>query len=251
MNDVHKFSGDDDPFFGDCLAVGKEFGLPPDSPAVVEIVNLRASEFVALRALAKVMDMHDITETVLEQYRIDELTGLRTRDAFIEDSDILRSDIHQNEAFGLDGHNSAMLFMLDLKRLHKINKSGGHAEGDRVISLTGNFLDEIVADEDSIHAMAGRLGGDEFAVIVTFDQTQHTSEEMREKILEKLAELYGKTPHGLRVGEPAISEVEKSMIDLFKEADPKAPKTLAQKIGKLALNMKGSLSRALPLQRAA
>jgi len=233
--------------------VAAEFKLPANHEAVVEVVALRRSEEVALDALRDVLDHYDQTAADLYNFRFDKLTTLRVRDAFMEDANGKLADVFYRDVSGAKGPNAAFYTGIDLRKLHDINKKGGHPAGDRVLGSTGLFLDNLVIpDDEGLETLAGRLGGDEFGVLVCYDKSVLDEETAKQKIIIRLNKWAVEgTPHGIRIGDPATITPEKTWKDIFKEADPKAPKSKRQAIGRLAVNLFYSTKRSLNLKTAA
>ena len=229
------------------LAVAKEFNLPPDHPVVGELLELRRDSDAAFTGLVNVMDMYVQAEELLDKYRIDRMTGLLVRDAFLDEVDALRSLVHQTATDGTKNHhNEAVLFMIDLKNLHGVNKKGGHEAGDLLIENTGRMLREIIGSEEHVSATPGRLGGDEFGIFLTFDRLVVTLDQVTQTFLERFGNwAENDTTYGARIGNPAISTPEKSRTDLLREADPKAPKSMGQRVGKFVLKLGYSFGRHL------
>ncbi len=93
--------------------------------------------------------------TLLEKLSFyDELTGLKNRRSFIEDTAKIKNKT--------DSYNSFSLIIADMNHLKAINDDKGHLEGDR-------YLIEIakVLLENNTNYQIYRLGGDEFAIIMT------------------------------------------------------------------------------------
>lgn len=85
----------------------------------------------------------------------DMLTGLPNRTLFVKElKNALTAGIEEDEAL-------ALLF-IDLDRFKKINDSLGHAIGDRVLTVIGERLKEMIQNDN----IAARLGGDEFLVML-------------------------------------------------------------------------------------
>jgi diguanylate cyclase (GGDEF)-like protein len=225
-------------------AAARELDLPVDHKAVDAVILARFGENLALEALNHIGEKLQETKAKLETYRRDPMTNLLLRRAYIEETDAKRQMVHENAAAGANGHNTALMVMLDLKRLHTINEKGGHASGDNVITGTGEGLLDMVDSDPDMDITPGRLGGDEFAVLVTFDNSLMTVEQVQDSIFAKLNKIgIDRTPYGLRVGDAALSSPDKTVIDLFKEADPKAPKSMKQKLGKFLINLTYSAKR--------
>jgi diguanylate cyclase (GGDEF)-like protein len=104
----------------------------------------------AIFAVALVKEHRELAEKTAA--RIDSLTGVATRGAFMAEVAALLDD-------GARRHRMA-LAVIDLDRFKSINDSFGHALGDRVLAVFGAAARATVGPTD----MIGRLGGEEFAV---------------------------------------------------------------------------------------
>jgi len=87
--------------------------------------------------------------------RVDSLTGLLNRRAFIEE---LRRELLRAQ------RNSAMIALvyIDINDFKQINDTEGHHKGDEVLKLLGNIITHTKRDID----IAARLGGDEFCIVL-------------------------------------------------------------------------------------
>ena len=94
-------------------------------------------------------------DLLLEQARIDALTGLKNRAAM---DDAL---VAATAAYVRAGQPFALL-MIDLDHFKEINDTYGHGAGDAVLSKIGTSLSDRCRPYDS----ACRFGGDEFGVIL-------------------------------------------------------------------------------------
>ena len=90
----------------------------------------------------------------------DVLTGLPNRMLFVKE---LKTALSKVE----DGEELALLF-IDLDRFKKINDSLGHIIGDKVLTVIGERLKNVIQDGN----IAARLGGDEFLILL-----QHIKKE--------------------------------------------------------------------------
>ncbi|MUM18521.1 GGDEF domain-containing protein [Mycobacterium sp. CBMA271] len=101
---------------------------------------------------------------------IDQLTGLRNRRGFDDQSTALVTAARSREA-------ELSAIMIDLDRFKKINDLFGHTVGDQVIVATAARIEEIAGDS----AVVGRLGGEEFCVMVIAPapQAQTLAERIR------------------------------------------------------------------------
>ncbi|HEX7290350.1 MAG TPA: GGDEF domain-containing protein [Conexibacter sp.] len=94
-----------------------------------------------------------LVQDLVDQARIDPLTGLLNRRGFEE-----RLDIELARA--IRDASSLAVVVLDLDRFKDVNDTHGHEVGDRVLTWIGAVLTEHVRGVD----VAARLGGDEFVV---------------------------------------------------------------------------------------
>ena len=79
--------------------------------------------------------------------RIDDLTGVLNRSAFLD-------DLREASARG----DAGSLFFVDLDHFKRINDFHGHAVGDAALSAVGRALNNYLGE-----GLVGRLGGEEFA----------------------------------------------------------------------------------------
>lgn len=103
--------------------------------------------------------------------RIDILTGLTNRRAFMEQTDVI---VQQTKA-GIIPNMHCL--MLDIDYFKKINDQYGHAGGDKVLVELASLLKGIVRETDIV----ARLGGEEFAV-VTVDHDVIEAYQLAERI---------------------------------------------------------------------
>jgi hypothetical protein len=94
-------------------------------------------------------------------------------------------------------------------------------------------MGSIFEENNDIVSIPARLGGDEFAVTVAFDSSKYPIESIKKGLYEGIV-VWGETetPHGVRMGDVAVSSIEKEISELFSEADPKKPKTWLQRFKK-------------------
>jgi len=106
----------------------------------------------------------------------DVLTGLKNKASFEKELD----DLNQ----GLNRLGSIAILVFDLNNLKIVNDTYGHNEGDRLLHIAA----ELIEDHFNQIGRAFRVGGDEFTVIV-FDKEKKEIEEainqFNEKIIEK------------------------------------------------------------------
>ena len=158
--------------------------------------------------------------------RRDELTGIKNKNAFAEQSLILDNRIKEEGKYFQFG-----IVMCDVNDLKMINDTRGHSFGDEAIQRTSRIICDIFK-----HSPVFRIGGDEFVVILI----DHDYKE-REKLLEALKDESYENKRA-RSG-PVIAcglavfdaDKDKCFSDVFKRADSsmydnkKEIKTLAPK----------------------
>ena len=103
--------------------------------------------------------------------RRDELTGIKNKNAFIEQSEIMDKKIASGEKDDLFG-----IVMCDINDLKLLNDTRGHSFGDEAIQRASRMICDIYK-----HSPVFRVGGDEFVVIMTGYDLQH-----RDELIEKL-----------------------------------------------------------------
>lgn len=102
--------------------------------------------------------------------RVDPLTGLANRRAFLADGDTITR--HQ-----FSRGRPVAVFLIDLDHFKAVNDKYGHAMGDRVLKLFAEICGEKLRASD----LVGRLGGEEFAVLIS-DATRDNAFLVAERI---------------------------------------------------------------------
>ncbi|MGI9352590.1 MAG: GGDEF domain-containing protein [Rhizobiaceae bacterium] len=106
--------------------------------------------------------------------RLDDLTGLLSREAFLED--------FRNECAQPGDDVSDAFLIVDADFFKKINDSHGHIAGDRALVAITDALSCGIRDADRI----GRLGGEEFAIHlrgVDKDKAMEIAERLRTNVM--------------------------------------------------------------------
>lgn len=119
---------------------------------------------------------------IKKKNQTDPLTGLYTREYFIQTVEIL---LHQNKQKSVNGISA--LFLLDLDHFKQINDTLGHIMGDQVLHEAGALLKAITRKED----VCGRLGGDEFVLYIQNASDMKAIIKCAEKINAALSMTYG------------------------------------------------------------
>lgn len=132
-------------------------------------------------ALMNVAAQHEQAVSKLESARHDLLTGLPSRDLFLELIENMRAAIETSEEYSL-----ALLF-IDLDGFKTVNDSYGHMQGDKVLKQTASILREVTRKSD----VAGRMGGDEFVVCISAekDQIDGTVKGIAERVVNQVSEI--------------------------------------------------------------
>jgi diguanylate cyclase len=111
-------------------------------------------------------------QEALQAYRAetDGLTGLTNRRGW---DNALQSEESALKVLG----SNAMVLVLDLDGLKKLNDSQGHAAGDQLLQVAGQVLQQQLRDVDVV----ARLGGDEFALLA-----RGISEDVARKVARRV-----------------------------------------------------------------
>ncbi|WP_428524546.1 GGDEF domain-containing protein [Roseibium sp.] len=105
--------------------------------------------------------IHKLNEQLAHLVRHDQMTGLLTRVAFLEE-------------FEQSGQtNTGFVMVLDIDRFKEINDTHGHLAGDLIIREVANILKDNTRPDGS----AARFGGEEFVTFYPDTSIQHA--EMR------------------------------------------------------------------------
>ena len=107
----------------------------------------------AIFAVAMVKEQREMEQKTAA--RVDPLTGVANRRAFLESAEaLLRRSLASGEPLAL--------IVFDLDRFKSINDNHGHAMGDKVLEQFGEATRHVLRSSDAV----GRMGGEEFAVVL-------------------------------------------------------------------------------------
>jgi diguanylate cyclase (GGDEF)-like protein len=129
---------------------------PPTLDSWFGLIHFETLAFVigtAIFAVAMVKERREMVEKTAA--RIDPLTGVANRRAFMENAGALL-------ARGLANDEALAMIVIDLDRFKSINDNFGHALGDRVLAEFGATARSTLRATD----LVGRPGGEEFAVML-------------------------------------------------------------------------------------
>ena len=142
--------------------------------------------------------------------RRDELTGIKNKNAFSEQSQLIDKRIMKN--------TSSQMFavvMCDVNNLKNINDTRGHSFGDEAIQKASQMICEIFK-----HSPVFRIGGDEFIVLLKDSDYEHREKLLallrEESITNKKTRVGPVVASGLAVYEPGR---DKEFSDVFNRAD--------------------------------
>jgi diguanylate cyclase (GGDEF)-like protein len=155
--------------------------------------------YIRQRELTDVLRQRD-----LEFFNRDSLTSLANRRAFAARGAELEAS-----------KSSYVIALLDLDNFKTINDLYGHAEGDRVLSVVGASLSEVIRQGD----LAARYGGEAFGVLFVGVSVE-TASEIIQRFINELPELLkrkGAPPITASVG--LNSDKAESFNAKFQEAD--------------------------------
>ena len=142
--------------------------------------------------------------------RLDDLTGIRNKNAFME---YVRS-IDDGLGTGT-GNGGFGVVMCDLNDLKLINDTRGHSFGDEAIQRTSRMICETFK-----HSPVFRIGGDEFVVVLAGDDLKQRDILLRklqeESLSNKISRSGPVVASGLAVYDPGT---DKGFDDVYKRAD--------------------------------
>lgn len=150
---------------------------------------------------------------IKKKNQTDPLTGLYTREYFIQTVEIL---LHQNKQKSINGISA--LFLLDLDHFKQINDTLGHIMGDQVLHEAGALLKAITRKED----VCGRLGGDEFVLYIQNASDMKAIIKCAEKINAALSMTYGGEEKKVTVTASigvAVTRNDSDFRELYERAD--------------------------------
>lgn len=137
----------------------------------------------------------------------DTLTGFYNR-AFFEE-EMRRMD--------RGGAGSKGVIMCDVDELKPVNDTLGHEYGDKILVAVASVLRQALREGDIV----ARVGGDEFAILIP-DADQNTVEGICRRISEAVNRYNAASPAlplSISTGFAVSGNTQKSMVELFREAD--------------------------------
>ncbi len=106
--------------------------------------------------LQDITQQRRMSETLLRQANIDQLTGLENRQRFTQHLEKALREVRRTEV-------PQVLLYIDLDKFKLVNDSAGHIAGDALLQQLATLISTRLREGDRL----GRLGGDEFGVLIT------------------------------------------------------------------------------------
>ncbi|MEM9329824.1 MAG: GGDEF domain-containing protein [Pseudomonadota bacterium] len=168
--------------------------------------------------------------------RRDDLTGILSREAFLED---LRSELAQESQ---DEVSDAFL-IVDADFFKKINDNHGHIAGDRALVAITNALKKGIRASDRI----GRLGGEEFAI-----HLKHVDKKTAQEIAERLRKNVMASSHEAEIPDLQLSvsigavfyNTKQDVVSLLTAADRQLYKAKDNGRNRVEFELRDSIARA-------
>jgi diguanylate cyclase len=145
------------------------------------VVLMRAAKVLASALQSNFQlsrELHAAHAAADQQAKMDSLTGINNRRAFLDHGEQLIRYCERHEL-------ALSAMVMDLDHFKSINDSLGHLAGDTVLRHVGEIILTTLRRSD----VCGRIGGEEFAVILP-----HTSENAALGIAEKLRKAIAESP---------------------------------------------------------
>ncbi len=121
-------------------------------------------------------------EKAIQEARIDSLTKLYNRRAFMENGDIIIEKMQRHHSKNSDAPERQLyLLMVDLDYFKNVNDTYGHFTGDLVLMEVANSLKNATRNFEIV----ARLGGEEFALLLECESQQgalQAAERLRDSV---------------------------------------------------------------------
>lgn len=164
------------------------------------------------RIEAATLELREAKVKAEREARIDPLTGLFNRRAFLERAS---DELRRARRYG----KPISLAMIDLDRFKAINDRWGHAIGDKVLVAFAEILKNHMRGVDVV----ARVGGEEFVMLMTetaFDDAMQVAERIRRDIKSNTLELGDTTlSWTASLGVTVLSTEDDSVSDALVRAD--------------------------------
>lgn len=119
---------------------------------------------LALQVQLQTKQLSDAKDEAESEARVDFLTGIYNRRAFIESANRFLARVNRNQDAGLH------FLMIDIDYFKYVNDTYGHAAGDAVLIAVADAISATVRTVDVV----SRLGGEEFGILMENNEPQDT-----------------------------------------------------------------------------
>lgn len=174
------------------------------------VAGLTFSICISLLVSSFRLDAYDIRSKFERLSNRDTLSSLYNKRAF--------SEMVDNYLARYNGVVDCSLAFIDIDNFKQLNDELGHTNGDRVLSLLGDVLNEQFRSNDIV----GRFGGDEFLVFLDRFNKQDLLENrfanINSQFCQRVEELLGRSCH-LSIGVVYTKQDRASLSSLIGQAD--------------------------------
>ena len=170
---------------------------------MIEIEAAKDKALIYARSLEDKVAMR--TQELAELSRVDALTGVLNRRAFMEEARL-------QVARAKRAQTALSLIYIDIDGFKRINDSQGHQGGDKTLRAIGVTMREVLRETD----IAGRYGGDEFCIVLPSTDADG-AKIFSDRLMAKIA---GGTGVSLSIGVATTGpERHVSLDELIQRAD--------------------------------
>ncbi|MEM6856607.1 MAG: GGDEF domain-containing protein [Pseudomonadota bacterium] len=149
------------------------------SPGHAAYLVVGAISMVLLAGVLMGAAMVDVLKALKQDAQTDSLSGLATRDAFVEQATQMLARARAEDV-------AVALIVADIDHFKKVNDLWGHPAGDKAIARIGAVFSRTIRPSD----LAGRIGGEEFCILVW-----NCAEEPAAKLAERLRVQFAREEH--------------------------------------------------------
>ena len=141
--------------------------------------NLEESaDKLSLKVNEQTLQLKQAKEKAEDEARLDVLTGINNRRAFLEVTNHYISRVNRSAVSNL------YMAIIDIDHFKQINDTHGHSAGDKVLTAVAQALKDTIREVDSV----SRIGGEEFAIVMESD-TQKGVLELCERLRANIENL--------------------------------------------------------------
>ena len=137
-----------------------------------------SADKLSLKVNEQTLELKKAKEKAENEARLDVLTGINNRRAFLEIANQFIARVNRSKASNL------YMAIIDIDHFKHINDTHGHSAGDKVLTAVAQALKNTIRDIDSV----SRIGGEEFAIAMESD-TQKGVLELCERLRTNIENL--------------------------------------------------------------